>query len=114
MEEKKMMTDAELIDFVTDFREGILDGSSSEGYCYMICAPLVTLLNMNGVKAEMVGGDFGEFNHFWLKLEDGRVLDPTADQFNAFGFGPMPRVYLGPPTENIHPNPPPLVNHGNL
>jgi hypothetical protein len=96
------MNDAELIDFVSGFRDGILDGREPYGMCFMICAPLVTLLNMHGVECEMVEGpvtvsdDFA--NHIWLELDDGRVLDPTASQFNGSQRQALPPVYLGPPT----------------
>jgi hypothetical protein len=92
------MTDAELVEFVADFREGILDGRPSDMMCFMVCAPLVTLLNMYGVKCEMVSGEDDERNHYWLKLADGRVLDPTADQFNGSQHRRLPPVYLGKPT----------------
>lgn len=92
------MTDADLIEFATEFREGILDGAPSWMMCFAISAPLAALLELNGVRAELCEGDLGEFNHVWLRLADGRVLDPTADQFNDFGFEQMPPVYLGPPT----------------
>jgi hypothetical protein len=96
------MTDEEIVAFATDFREGILDGDDPHGRCFMVCAPMVTLLNMYGVKCEMVEGpvtvstDFD--NHVWLELDDGRVLDPTADQFNGSQRRALPPVYLGPPT----------------
>ena len=34
-------------------------------------------------------------NHFWLTLKDGRIIDPTASQFNGMGREDMPKVYLG-------------------
>jgi len=96
------MTDAELIDFVTDFREGILDGGSSHGKCAMVCWPLTTLLCMSGVPCESVDPDMEEMNHVWIRLADGRVLDPTADQFNEiYPEENFPPVYLGPPL-HIH------------
>lgn len=98
------MNDSELIQFATEFREGILNGRSSFMACYMVAAPLATLLEASGVNVTLVEGDLGKFNHFWLQLADGRVLDPTADQFNDFGFSPLPAVYLGPPAA-IHPAP---------
>ena len=36
-------------------------------------------------------------NHIWIRLADGRVLDPTADQ-----FGDYPPVYLGDPLPELH------------
>ena len=92
------MTDPELVDFATEFRTGILDGRSSKSMCFAVCAPLASLLHLHGVETEVVESDLGETNHFWIRLADGRVLDPTADQFDKS----LPPVYLGPPTE-IHP-----------
>src|SRR5689334_11816299 len=91
------MTDAQLIEFTAAFRDGILDGDDSWMMCAAVCYPLVTLLNMHGVKAELVETDLGECNHIWMRLADGRALDPTADQFNKlFGYE-YPAVYLGEP-----------------
>lgn len=101
------MSDGDLIEFVRGFRDGILDGRSSRWCCFMVCAPLVTLLRLQGVKCEMVETDLGDLNHFWIRLDDGRALDPTADQFNSLyphgivASGPVPPVYLGAPL-NIH------------
>jgi hypothetical protein len=96
-------TDEQIIEFASEFREGLLDGDSSHMMCAAVCYPLVTLLNMSGLKAELVESDLGECNHAWLRLADGRTLDPTADQFNwLFPDLAMPPVYLGPPTK-LHP-----------
>lgn len=91
------MTDAELIAFATEFREGILEGKPSNWHCAMICWPLESLLNMHGVACKAVETDLADMNHVWLQLEDGRALDPTADQFNYLFADTMPPVYLGPP-----------------
>ena len=96
------MSDDELVGFATEFRQGLLDGKSSEMMCFAVCSALAGLLEFHGVSTELVEGDLGEFNHCWLRLSDGRVLDPTADQFNSYGFDPLPPVYLGQPTK-IHP-----------
>ena len=92
------MTDEELVTFSASFREGILDGGQSEMMCFAVAAPLSTLLHLHGVENNLMKSDLGERNHFWLRLSDGRALDPTADQFNDSRFPPMPPVYLGPPT----------------
>lgn len=34
-------------------------------------------------------------NHFWILLDDGRIIDPTADQFNEIKKINAPKVYLG-------------------
>ena len=78
------MTDEELIAFVREFREGILNGRSSEGMCAAVCWPLVVLLNLYGVQCESVETDLSQRddcepgNHIWIKLSDGRALDPTG------------------------------------
>lgn len=98
--------DEALVSFVSEFREGILNGRPSAGYCAMVVWPLETLLNMLGVKCRAVESDLGDFNHFWLLLDDGRALDPTADQFWVrWRIQPkLPPVYLGARTI-AHPLP---------
>lgn len=96
------MTDAELIEFAAEFREGILNGRPSNWMCAAVCWPLATLLNMHGVECEAVESDLGDLNHVWIRLADGRALDPTADQFNIlFPHYDLPPVYLGKPRD-IH------------
>jgi hypothetical protein len=92
------VSDAELHALAADFRDGLLAGRGSAAMCFAVAAPLQGLLSMCGVEAEMVEGSFMEWNHFWLRLPDGRVLDPTADQFNGRLDEPLPPVYIGPPT----------------
>lgn len=99
------MSDDELIEFATEFREGILDGRPSVWMCAAVCWPLSTLLSMHGVPNEAIESDLGEMNHIWLRLSDGRALDPTADQFNGlFPDMRLPPVYLGRPI-SIHGEP---------
>lgn len=92
------MTDAELIEVCSEFRDGILDGRSSAMMCAAVSWPLCTYLDVfHGVKGETIETDLGEMNHVWILLEDGRALDPTADQFNRlFPEMKLPPVYLGP------------------
>lgn len=99
-------TDKDILKFATSFRNGIVGRKKSKMRCYMVCAPLATLLCMNGVACRLIQGevDYADTwcNHFWIELADGRVLDPTADQFNGLGDLPsLPKVYLGPPSK-IH------------
>lgn len=96
------MSDAEIIKFATEFRAGILGGHPSEWMCFAVCAPLAGLLQFHGVEVDMAEGDLGHCNHVWIKLADGRVLDPTADQFNQMFGLDHPPVYLGAPLV-IHP-----------
>ena len=96
------MTDEELVSFVSEFKVGILDGGTSHMRCAMVCWPLQSLLSIFGVettamKTPVVKCDFGEIDHMWLRLQDGRALDPTADQFNT-KRRKYPEVYIGKPT----------------
>lgn len=97
------MTDKKLIKYAASFRRGILGRRNSTFMCFAVCAPLVTLLNMEGVKSELREGDIkldlGSCNHFWIELSDGRVLDPTADQLTSRFGASLPKVYLGAPTK---------------
>lgn len=49
---------------------------------------------MNGAELVEFCKEFRDGNHIWILLEDGRALDPTADQ-----FGNYPEIYLG---ERLH------------
>lgn len=61
--------------------------------CLAVCLPLEGLLRAAGVEAMAEKADFPGHpevaSHMWLRLPDGRILDPTADQFG------LPPVYLG-------------------
>ena len=85
------MSDRELLSMARSFRKGILGKRPSDMMCFAVCAPLQAYLAIFGVELELVEADFGRVNHVWLALSDGRILDPTADQ-----FGIKPAVYLGP------------------
>lgn len=87
--DKGTMTQRQLRRTATDFRTGLLDGRSSHGMCFAVCAALQGWLSVCGVETEMVEANFVEINHVWLLLPNGDILDPTADQF---GLDP---VYIG-------------------
>lgn len=97
------MTDDDLVAFAWDFRVGLMgEKGSPEGMCFAVSAPLASLLCVSGVEAELVASDHSDnpdsvwYEHYWIKLADGRVLDPTFDQFCS--EEPVP-IYLGKPTE---------------
>lgn len=103
------MTDQELIQCVTDFRTSILGDRPSRRMCFVVCSPLATLLAERGVEVELVQSIAPDpahhpdlAHHVWLRLADGRALDPTGDQVG------LPPIYLGPP-KRVHgkPGPPP-------
>jgi hypothetical protein len=95
------IADRALVKAAREFRDGILGGRSSRGMCVAVCWPLESLLGLSEVEAAVERLDFpnglcGALNHVVLRLADGRVLDPTADQFGLepVYLGPMPDLYL--------------------
>jgi len=102
------MTDKQIVRFCAAFRNGIVGKGGPTACCFMVCWPLATLLRLYGVDVDLVEIDYledepasGAANHVWLRLPDGRALDPTADQFND-GARRFPKVYLGDPVPGIH------------
>ena len=63
--------------------------------CLAVCAPLQGFLSLAGIDTTIVEAHFAETNHVWLQLPDGRILDPTADQFglDVVYIGPLPLSY---------------------
>lgn len=97
------MTDTELIQYALEFRAAIIGDKNSARMCAAIGDPLCAALAVKGVPTMVMESDLGECNHVFLQLQDGRVLDPTADQFNWRSSQPLPGVYLGCGT-SIHEN----------
>ena len=98
------LTDKQLVKTCREFRRGILGKhGSGVGMCAAVCWPLSAYLSaICGVKNECVTSDLSEiqssnyYGHVWIKLSDGRALDPTFDQFCS--EEPVD-IYLGKPTE---------------
>lgn len=95
------MTDAELVEFASEFRRGLLGRRSSRYKCAMVTWPLAGYLEFEGVECAVDAVRLPEeahaVQHVFIALPDGRVLDATADQFNRRGKEPKyPKVYLGP------------------
>lgn len=99
------MNDKEILKLVTFFRKGILGKSTPLRKCFMVCAPLVSFMNGCGIPCDITEGevDLGSFKnndgiaigHYWITLVDGRIIDPTASQFNGMREEVMPFVYFG-------------------
>lgn len=87
--------DRDLLRLARAAREQITLGGRSNGYCAVVCVPLATYLTRRGLPAVDVHGAVGDWQHTWIELGDGRILDPTADQFNRASARRMPPVYLG-------------------
>jgi hypothetical protein len=98
------MKDKTLLRITKEFTEGILGDRSPHKMCFAVCAPLQTYLSFTSkFETELVEGCVNtDWQHFWLKLPDGRILDPTASQFKG-----MPQIYLGALPENyiVYPRP---------
>ncbi|CAN7600352.1 hypothetical protein [Acidovorax delafieldii] len=88
---------AGLLTYAQIFRETVLQGCSSQRMCVALSAPLHAAFRARGTASELLIADLGECEHVFLRLADGQVLDPTADQFNPFSREKLPGVYLGAP-----------------
>lgn len=94
------MKDKELIKITKQYVKGFLGNKESKGMCFIISSSLQSYLSLLGFKTKLIEGeietDIGTWNHFWLELSDGRILDPTSDQFNSQQIlVQMPKVHLG-------------------
>ena len=95
----RQLKDKELLKICSQFRYGVIGRGKANRKCYMITAPLCSYLKFLKIECTMIEGfvTIGEniTNHFWILLPDGRIIDPTADQFNEIKGLEMPKVYLG-------------------
>lgn len=92
--------DKQLKTFCREFRKGMLERMSSKGKCAMVSWALQGYLSWAlKLKTKVYEGEVGEWNHLWLVMPDGRVIDCTADQFGK----KYPKVYIGAPLD-IHKN----------
>ncbi len=81
----------ELKQVCSGFRRGLIKKREGDMMCAIVCYPLSGYLSILGERTEIVEVSLRYSNHVFLRLSDGRVLDPTADQFGG------PKVYIGPP-----------------
>ena len=93
------VSDTRLKSIVAAFRRGILGRGSSHDMCAAVCMPLQSYLSsVEGIDTRLTSVEFQDgglvFEHCFLTLPDGRILDPTADQFNT-ELVKFPQVFLG-------------------
>ncbi len=97
------LTDRDLKVTCREFRKGMIARMSSKGKCAMISWALQGFLStVYKLNTKVYQGDVGNWNHLWLVMPDGRVIDCTADQFNKKGKrAKYPQIYIGKPLD-IH------------
>ena len=87
--------DKRLRRIASEFRNGLLSSKPSTQMCFVVSSSLGSYLHFCGYPCILTKGGIGKYEHFWLTLQDGTVLDPTADQFKKPDGSDMPTVYLG-------------------
>lgn len=79
------MTDKQIIKAAQGFTRGLLGKKPTKDQCFKVCAPLHTYLKLCGIPCELTEGEIAyenhQWHHYWVTLSDGRIIDPTADQF---------------------------------
>ena len=92
------MNKKELLKMVKGFRYGLLGRKSGRKQCFVVSMPLQGFLTAIGIKTKLIEGEVCYYRHwighFWLEMEDGKIIDPTAEQFST-PKRKMPRVYIG-------------------
>lgn len=100
----KLPTDKKLLRVCRSYRKGLLDGMPSTDMCGMMSHSLQGYLSFfEHVETEVIEGSFMGQHHVWLKMEDGRIIDATADQFKDIAGNQMPDVYIGPHRNEYEP-----------
>jgi len=97
------MDDTELLVVAKDCRDRILGEGNSAGMCATVSMALCGYLSaFHDLQTTVIMANLSDnpkspcYDHVWLRLEDGRALDATYDQFDG---DDRPAVYLGSPTE---------------
>ncbi len=78
-----------------EFRKGLLGKKSSNGMCFAVCSALAGYLRFVGQECEVTEGEISHWQHFWITLPDGIIIDPTADQLLKPDGNDMPEFYIG-------------------
>jgi hypothetical protein len=87
----------------SEFRKGLIGDKSPTMMCFAVSSALGSYLHICGFNSILTegkifivtSGEVHEYQHFWLTLPDGNILDATADQFNNLNGHTMPPVYVG-------------------
>ncbi len=93
---KVKFLEIELRKIVCGFRKGLLGSKHPEDMCFWVCSPLVGYLQFLGYSCVLVQGIVkGNGHHYWIKLSNELIIDPTASQFRKSNGTKMPAVYIG-------------------
>lgn len=65
----------------SEFSKGIIGSKSSTRMCFIVCIALRGYLHAIGVECRLIDGWVKGHPHCWIKLDNGLIIDPTADQF---------------------------------
>lgn len=97
------MSDKEIKKISEGFTKGALGSRDSLNMCWVVCLPLQGYLSFCGCETKVIEGNIEinneNYHHYWLQMQDGRIIDPTANQFNELGVK-MPKVYFGNKPDN--------------
>ncbi len=85
----------EIRKIVRGFRKGLLKTNPSESMCFVVCFPLSGYLRLCGYDCRVTEGKVGKYQHFWITLKGGIIVDPTANQFKKPNGSKMPSIYIG-------------------
>ena len=93
------MDNNEIFRISKEFTAGFLGHRTSAGHCSSVCSALHAYLAFEEINVSLTCGELEHDNeiyeHWWLTLPDGTIIDPTADQFNALFNTNYERVYFG-------------------
>lgn len=78
-----------------DFRKGFLERRHSNSMCFVVSTALEGYLGFIGYICHLTKGSIGDYEHYWLTLSTGEIIDATADQFKTPNGQDMPPVYIG-------------------
>jgi len=85
--------------FIKLFAKGILGGRSPVKMSLSVCLPLGVYLFRCGIFTFVIVGEVTTagkaVTHYWLQLEDKRIIDAVAGQFKNPNGENMPSVYIG-------------------
>lgn len=85
-----------LLELIEDFTTGLLKKANCyhAGNCLTMSQVLKYYLEIFNIKSELMNAKVKQgrnrINHYFLRLEDGTILDATASQFRN-----MPKIYIG-------------------